>query len=334
MSINLENRLLFRDKVLGNARLVWGFEVVAPPINPKSTSQESNAVMAADALLNSLGAEINSIDVFLMPDLDPGEVGSNGKQPKAYIPPREYARLLRKNRADLETVIYRRTRQADINEQELWLIETARMGFTDIIPVGGDSSRKSYVGPSPIEFAGIINKLNKKRTTNYFQGAICIPSRGTERELDGMLEKEKAGISYFVTQYLFETSNIGVVYDQYKRKSEEFDKLPKRILIGITPITGGKNCEFLIGTLRVIVPDDVKNKILQYKNGPVEGSINYVTDILKRFFDEIYKKENNAKFGIYVGYTNSKFLGASIELFGRLKQELAGYELHRIPQPL
>lgn len=333
----LENRIPLRDKILGSRNLVWSFEVVPP-----ATTEEDVVQKRAEEVFESIGSEIGNIDALLLPDVDNEEVGVNGAtwQRKLHTKPREYAELLKKvteeKKAFVEMVLHRRTVATQANEHEIWLTETANMGYSHLIPVGGDSSERKYVGPNPIEFTKIVCDLNVRGTTTYFLGGICIPTRGMVQrgnrtftanptlELRKMLEKEVAGISYHVTQILYETSNLERMFELYKQECERNGQHAKRILLGVTPITGAKNCEFL-EWLGVVLPKEVKEYILNGNEAVTERSIKYVIDMLKRFFDKIYRRDNNAKFGVYVESVQQKSLGASVELFGRLRESLISY---------
>ena len=315
--MKLENKASFKEKVLGQNGLVWGFETVA--IKPNTGNGDGLFNTARD-FASQIGTEMDCIDALLLPDLDGEEVSINGIK-KSYAYPMDYGLILRLF-PNANAVIYRRTHQAGFDKHRRWIIRAAIDGFKSVIAVGNSSSKKSYSGISPLEFASLVQQISERGLADIIQGGICIPSRANE--LERMLQKESAGISYFVTQYLFESANIDRLYEEYKRKSEETGKPVPRIVIGVTPITGEKNYSFLTNKLRVAIPEDARNKIFSDDKGTIESSIRYISELLKRFFDK-YQKDESVRFGVYVGYTSAKSLPASVEMFGRLREELRGY---------
>ena len=71
--MKLENKAAFKEKVLGQNDLVWGFETVV--IKPNTGDGLFNA---ARDFTSQIGAEIGRVDALLLPDLDCEEVSING----------------------------------------------------------------------------------------------------------------------------------------------------------------------------------------------------------------------------------------------------------------
>lgn len=322
-------RASLRDKILGNSKLVFGFEVVPPVNNGEGIIREN-----ARVVLETIGSEISSIDALLLPDVDNEETGANGRiwNRNVAMQPRDYAEILKettiKKDVPVDIMLHRRTVATPSSEQKIWLVETARMGYLNIIPVGGDSSTKRYVGISPIEFARMAQSI---AGVDYLLGAICIPTRGMmprqttlfapnpELEPSKMLEKENAGISYHVTQILYEIQHLERMYNMYRQRCEDLGRMPSRILIGVAPIT--KNFKFL-EWLGVVVPEEAKARILRANDGIAQRSIQYIVDMLKGFFDKLHNQDSKTKLGVYVECINPRNLGISVELFGRLRESL------------
>lgn len=293
----------------------------------------------AQDILQTMGSELHSIDALLLPELDPNEVGVDGTLwPREHsIMPREYAEMLKAEGCPLEMVLHRRTVDASLEEQERWIQETFQMAYSNIIPVGGDSSQKQYPGPNPLAFAERVMEYNAQGNTHMFLGGICIPSRGREprhdkpfepdstREPRKMLAKEKAGIAYHTTQILYETEHLEQTWRLYRHFCHQEGREVRRVLLGVAPMASRENCAFL-EWLGVIILDDVKKDIFKSQKGMVDRSTDHLIPMLKRFLDWAYETTPNAKFGIYVECIHPKHLQATVDFFGRVRKELQGYE--------
>ena len=315
----------FRENVLGQNKLLIAFEVVPPSVGV--VEENGGLEQHAQNLIRKLGPQINDLCALLLPEI------SNGV--KKYVKPRDYAvalgRLTLKN-----LVLYHVSVSQPVDAQAEWLQETAKMGYRNIIPVGGDSSQLVYSGPSPIEFALITDRLN----SGFFQGAVCIPSRGMvprngrsfnfnpELEPRRMIEKERANMRYHVTQVIYDTRDLENMFEIYKIICERAEQQPSRIFIGVTPVLDESNLTFLERRLDVVVPEHFKRKI-GASYGPTsipKTSMTHIIEMLQRFFDKTYAKYPNSRFGVYVETIRTDGMGICVDFLGKVKEVLKCYQ--------
>ena len=216
------SNVYFMDKIAGNRRLIFAFEAVPPPLKGDLASV---AGQRAEDIAKRINPNADCVDAFFIPELVNG---------RGYMPPVSYADAL-KYKINSEFVLYRVTVHEKKQAQISWLENAVQNGYSNIIPVGGDSGSEKYPGISPLEFAPIASRMG------FFQGGVCIPSRGKlprgknpldfELESRKMVEKENAGISYHVTQILYETEGLKTTLQHYKNLSQENQSVPKRVII-------------------------------------------------------------------------------------------------------
>ena len=310
----LENRNSFRDAVLGNRKILFTFEVVPPLLNSYASKA---AVQRLDDLCRQFCPYVSQVDAFLVPDL---------KNTRPYMGSADYADVL-KQKLLSEFVIYHVTVLEAEEKQTQWLDDAMSRGYVNIVPVGGESSKIAYNGLHPIDFA----LLAKSRY--FFQGAVCIPSRGKipeeNRQIDPwleprkMMQKENAGISYHVTQILFETGHLEQTLQYYHNLCETGAKEESRIVIGVSPILDEANLRFM-ERLGVIIPNEVKSFIFADNNpaGIAARSAEHITQMLLRFFE---KYSNRGKFGVHVESVRHNGLSAYTDLFFQLRERLAQF---------
>ena len=333
MTQALEKILNFRDRVLGDENMAMAFEIVPPPCD----MPEDKILSRTEKMFSVISNEMDSIDAFILPDIDENELGSDGTKRirKPVMDPRHYAKILREQMPSLELVLNRRTVKATLRENEEYLKNMAEHGIFNIIPVGGDSGSSLYPGISPLKFADIISNLNGNEA-KYFLGGICIPSRGIiprngkysvsnyNLEPSKLVEKQSKGIQYFTTQIQYKTDNLFEMWQRYRKKCAGQGVEPSRILVGVSPILDYENFSFL-KWLGVDIGEEIANYIFSGEQKTAERSIKIIDYELRKFFDHVYGIDGKAKFGIYVECTSPKGLSASVELLGKSKGIAADY---------
>lgn len=326
----------FQNKIRKNNGLLFALEISPPPISIR----DDDVRVSAEKVVEVLGSEINSIEAILLPDLDPYEKEAEGKSlhKEHKKKPTDYANVLQPllpQNHYLDIVPYHRTHQK-LEEEISWLRNTLWKGYNNIVLVGKSSGSAASL-TTPTEVA---KNVTEQTFREYFQefnnlllGSICIPTRGilrwgkeipeqdSNRELRNMLEKDNAGISFYCTQYIFETDYFKRLLGKYIKECENSGRKGSSIIIGVSPTTGKGNTHFL-ERLGVYIPSEVKDKIFSSKEGVAKRSIDHVVEMLKGFFDETYKANPSLQLGVYVGVTNLQNIGASVELLGRLREAL------------
>jgi 5,10-methylenetetrahydrofolate reductase len=314
--------------------ILSAFEIVPPELG----SSEEQVQDSTHTFFTKLGTTINSIDAFLLPDMDPNEVGSDGTT-KSYRKPTlessDFAKYLNSTspvkQSAVTTIPFRRTVKSEDNAE--WLQSIYYDGLSNIVFAGGHSRNVSYSGPSPTEFVEIAYGLD---LSDLVIGGLCIPTRGRilrngytepdlEREPRTLLKKQKAGMGMFVTQYIGEAENIIGVAERYIDLCNEQSFKPNPIIMGFSPVMGERNLNFL-EWLGVYYPEEIKKNLFESDTGVVDRSIDNSVRIFEKMLNYVSSKINKIPIGFYVGGTAVKHLGASVELFGRLNEVARQYE--------
>jgi len=206
------------------------FESVAPFINADSVSEISSAEIRARAFktVKRFGTEIEHVSAIFIP-----EIIADGKK---YAETRAYGKEIRECAANArgqvspDIALFRVSVAQDASVQKLWLEESARLGFLNVIPVGGESIKIQYPGPTPGEFMRLRYALDTDHPFRF--GSVCIPQRGRvprngNTTIDQGLEsrkmtgKQMAGAEYFVTQIQYDAEHLGPMIDLYLQRCQE-----------------------------------------------------------------------------------------------------------------
>ena len=221
---------------------------------------------------------------------------SKGKRRNPYkerVSPRRYVRELSK-KFDTNYVINRMIVKEAGYDQEEWLLETYHnYEISNVILVGGESSKIHYPGPSVTE-GNMLSKeyLNQGKreygsgqdikSTNLNIGNICIPTRRRNDldEPDRMINKVKSGADFFTTQIITESEYAGSLLSDFSSILNEYEVEPPILFWSFTPISEQKDIDFL-RYLGVYIPDDVENKIMSSPD-PAQESIEWAISIWEK----------------------------------------------------
>ncbi|MFH1750433.1 MAG: mycobacterial-type methylenetetrahydrofolate reductase [Candidatus Micrarchaeota archaeon] len=124
------------------------------------------------------------------------------------------------------------------NRFQKWLAETVeKYAITDLIFVGGYSSKMKYPGPNVMKANAIAAKWKNVRVGN-----ICIPQRKGEAER--LLAKTLSGCNYFTTQIIMESKTIKTLLGKYDAECRSRKVTPSEIYISFAPARDGHDIEF------------------------------------------------------------------------------------------
>jgi len=194
-------------------------------------------------------------------------------------------------------------------EFEKWVENAYEKGIRHILLVGGESSKIKYPGYSVSEAARYI----KRNFPDIKLGGITIFTRN--KEPYRILEKMKSGIEFFVSQIIFETSNMKQVLLHLWRltKIENFE-FPK-IYISLAPAKRIKDIEFM-KWLGVEFPTAVHFYITENER-KVESR---TFEVIERMLDEIFDFTEREK--IKVGFNIEHVMYSNLELSEKIIEEI------------
>lgn len=129
------------------------------------------------------------------------------------------------------------------------------LGIDDLLAITGDPTKigdfpgaTSVYDVSSFQLISFIKQLNEGisfsgkelgQKANFTVGAALNPNvRRIDRAVERMEKKIESGADYFMTQPIYDVSKIEALYDETKH-------IDKPIYIGIMPLTGTRNAEFL-----------------------------------------------------------------------------------------
>jgi hypothetical protein len=139
-----------------------------------------------------------------------------------------------------------------------WAERTLRIGITDVVLVGGSSSRIRYPGPAVEEADRAVAPL-----VGPFGGTvgnIAIPQRSGEAAR--MLRKTQAGASFLTTQLLFDAGDTIDAIREYGRLCRSAGVEPATIVLSFAPLGDEDDLEF-VRWLGAHLPEAVEQALLQ-----------------------------------------------------------------------
>lgn len=175
---------------------------------------------------------------------------------------------------------------------DYWLSAAVDQGIQNIILVGGENNSISYPGPSVLKAA----KLVKKRHPAMKLGGITIFTRRGEAER--IVAKMQHGIDFFVSQIIFETSNVKcVLLDLEKLCTKAGLKMP-RIYLSLAAAASKVELEFM-QWLGVEYPTAVWSYLIDHEEDEISDR---VFEVINLNLDEIehFISTTNLDIGINV----------------------------------
>ncbi len=271
------------------------FEVV-PPVRGEEEKRLDQHSHYLDLLFEEI--EVSALNIPEIQDEEKkGEKGKRVSPFKKRVAPRTYAKKL-SERFDTDFVINRVVVKQTPEEQERWVLETYKeYDISNIIFVGGETSRKSYNGPSVPDGNEMVKEFldqgklcyndGETRPTNMTVGNICIPTRRREDfdEPDRMKIKYRSGAEFFTTQIIAEEETPRMLLRDFAdllNEETESSELPT-LFWSFSPISSQKDVDFL-RWLGVYIPEPTEEMILGSAD-PAAASIDYAQSVWEKLCD-------------------------------------------------
>jgi 5,10-methylenetetrahydrofolate reductase len=253
----------------------------------------------------------------------------DGQRTYSYVPhmePRVFAQHLRPYLPDaVEIIINRVVVHSPLAKQKEWIRQTYHdYDIRQLVLVGGESSQVEYPGPSVALAAQTIREqinpeLPKEQGVRC--GAICIPTRrSTKKDRDEsqrLINKTKAGISFFSSQLIYEASHTCDLLKTYDELCKKQAIAPRPIFISLAPLSQKKHIDF-VKWLGVSIPDALEERLLQVGDTFGEESLKVCEQLFKEIL--IFKAKNNlhVPLGLNISYLIRSNFDLSLELAKRL----------------
>lgn len=286
----------FRSKLHQPAMPVVFYEIIPP------TTED--AAELPDRL--KLVGEVASLaDVINIPEIreEVARGARNGKL-RERMEPRSFSKAIRAA-YDVETAINRVTVHETAEEQLRWLREShSDYGVRDLILVGGESAQFSYPGPGVSDTARMIHSAGM----DFLLGGITIPSRAAEPRR--LLAKHQAGIQFFTTQVLLESSHTIALL-------KSLGGVATRLILSFTPISHPRDLAFL-EWLGVSVPAEVAEQFsgVVDQAAAAQASIELAKRILQEIYDSV--TDHTPALGIQVERITKRNSAAAVQMLREL----------------
>ena len=230
--------MTLRDKILDPSIPVIFFEQVPPAADNPG---------ALEATLAEVGKLRSRVDAINLPEILDESRGA--ERTHRFVPRVDPCLLGARIRLELATEVVINHVVARDAEPIRWLRESQQQaGIQNVILVGGESSRRTYPGPSVRQAA----EQARAAGLPLCLGGITIPSRNQEPER--IRNKQAAGLDFFTTQVLFDSNDIvGLM--------QRLNGLEARIFLSFAPVSHPGDLKFL-RWLGVDLPADLDRYLL------------------------------------------------------------------------
>ncbi len=284
----------------GNRRRIC-FEVVAPPKSWKANAVQHWTTAVARILTAHEISYLNLPEV--VNDARPG------RRTVPFLPKMDHVQfgeLVREQRPGLTLIPHKRCGLIAKGAFGCWVQEIHDKYIRHIVVVGGESRKIAYKGFSVTEAAAFI-----KQTISDLQvGGITIFTRKDEAER--IVTKVKSGITFFLSQIIFETSTMKHVLTDLKRQCRNEELEFPDVYVSLAPVAKIRDIEFM-QWLGVKFPPSV----LSYLTDKDEKRIEARTfEVLERLLDDLinFMDKENFTLGFNIGHV----VYANLELSERL----------------
>lgn len=213
--------------------------------------------------------------------------------------PRLYAKLIQEQSPiPFEMIVNRVVVHAPLSEQLTWLSDTHRNFHIDtFIFVGGASQDGQYPGPS-------VSQL-MQHAQKYSVGGILIPHRlekdsGMD-EAHRVIQKQKAGISFFTSQVLYDIEPLKKFLWQYHELLCQEKLSPLPLFLSFSPISSERDIAFY-QKLQVLIPKHVLQNLRKHPKDMAAYSLDVVEALFEEIFSFVQKFTPQMRLGINVEY--------------------------------
>jgi len=277
------------------------FEVVAPP-----KSWKANAVQHwTTAVARILTA--HGISYLNLPEVV--NETRPGKRTVPYFPKMDHVRfgeLVREQQPGLTLIPHKRCGLIAKDSFARWVQEVHDKYIRHIVVVGGESHKITYKGFSVTEAAAFI----KQSVPDIQVGGITIFTRKDEAER--IVTKVKSGITFFLSQLIFETAPMKQVLTNLKRQCEDEELEFPDVYVSLAPAARARDIEFM-QWLGVEFSPPVLSYLVNKDEKRLEER---AFKVLERLLDDLFNFMDKENFDL--GFNIGHVVYANLELSERL----------------
>lgn len=210
-----------------------------------------------------------------------------------------------KNNIGLRPLVHIACRDRNMIGLQSHLMGLHTLGLNDVLAITGDPARVGdFPGASSVydmtsfDLIEMIKQLNEGlsfsgknlgQSTDFSVAAAFNPNvRQVDKAVKRLEKKIASGADYFITQPVYSEEKIIELYEATKH-------IKNPIYIGLMPLTGSNNAEFLHNEVPGIkIADSIRKTMYDLKDNPVKAAIEGVNitksliDVASRYFNGIY----------------------------------------------
>ena len=246
---------------------------------------------------------------------------------------------LAKTKENVRPLIHITCRDRNIIGLQSHLLGLHTLGLHDVLAITGDPAKvgdfpgaSSVYDVSSFELISMIKQLNAGQSysgkdlgqnTSFSVAAAFNPNvRQIDKAVMRLEKKIEFGADYFITQPVYSEEKIRSVYEETKH-------LKTPIYIGLMPLTGSKNAEFLHNEVPGIkIDDSIRDSLATMKDDPIKSAqegiriTKSLIDIAAELFNGIYLITPFMRYEMSVELT--KYAHLTTE---RLRRKQHGYSI-------
>ena len=209
-----------------------------------------------------------------------------------------------KNRLGVEPLLHIACRDRNLIGQQSHLMGLHALGINQVLVITGDPARfgdlpgsSSVFDVSSFDLIRMVKQLNQgitfsgkpmKQQANFVVGAAFNPHvRHFDAAIKRLEKKVEAGADFIMTQPIYDAEMLKMIYDHTRHIS-----IP--IFVGIMPLTGTRNAEFLHNEVPGIkISESARERMRKHGVGPEarqEGNAiaKELLDVAMQYFNGIY----------------------------------------------
>lgn len=195
-------------------------------------------------------------------------------------------------------------------ELERWARETVQRELRHVVLVGGSSRFIPYPGPVVTEADRICGPIFAAAGGHL--GNITIPQRTGEAHR--MLQKTRAGASFFTTQILFDAETSRRMVRDYDRLCRQASVRPAAVLLSVAPVSDDGDAEF-VRWLGADIPESAERDLLggeEADAGP--RSIAHALEVWRQVLAGAAADGVDVPLGVNVEQISQRHLATAVEM--------------------
>lgn len=284
--------------------------------------RHGNSLEQVEGVADKLIARLDKVDYdgLIVYDIQDESTRTDVKRPfpfSATFEPCHYSHILN-TKTHKPIITYKSVGQRDEAEFSQWLDNSWQLyGVRDIVLVGSpsaDSKRKLSLAQA--------YQIQGEHRHDYYLGGVTIAERHARKgdEHLRMIEKDKQGCEYFISQAVYDAPATIDMLSKYARTCRKQNMRPRRIILTFSPCGSEQTMDFM-KWLGVSIPQATRWRILD-SNRPLAESIKVCRANLNQIIEAVMPL--NIPLGLNIeSLTNRKEeIDASMRLYKLLKATL------------